>query len=73
MANKSKDKKNQPPTAEGKKQSPRFGRERELEKRSEVQQAQRSHAELNMATDEDVEPAERGGRIENPARSKAGR
>lgn len=71
--NKSKDKKNQPPTGEGKKQSPRPGREYELDKRSEVLQAQRGHPELNMGTDEDVNPAERGPSRTNPDRPKAGR
>jgi hypothetical protein len=71
--NKSKDKLNQPPTGEGKKQSPAKGRERELEKRSEVVQAQRGHSELNMGTDEDLETGEQTGRTSNPARPKAGR
>ncbi len=67
MVNKSKDKKNQPPTGEGKKQSPRSGQDTKLDKRSEVEQAQRGHSELNMGTEEDTE--ERG----NPKRTKAGR
>ena len=71
--NKSKDKLNQPPTGEGKRQSPTPGREVELDKRSEVAQAQRGHPELNFGTDEDVEPAERDGRGVNPSRPKAGR
>jgi hypothetical protein len=73
MANKSKNKQNQPPTGEGKKQSPRPGSEFELDKRSEVLQAQRGHPELNFGTDEDVEPAERGDSGKNPNRQKAGR
>ena len=73
MANKSKDKLNQPPTGEGKKQSTRKGSEDELGKRSEVLQAHRGHPELNMGTDEDLEPAERSGDAENPMRKKAGR
>lgn len=73
MANQSKDKKNQMPTGEGKKQSPRAGKEFEMGKRSEVMQTQRHHPELNMGTDEDMEPAERSGRMHNPARPKAGR
>ncbi len=71
MSNQSKNKKNQPPTGEGKKQSTRPGRETELGKRSEVLQAQRGHPELNMGMD--VEPAEREGRTSNPNRPKAGR
>ena len=75
MANSSKDKKNQPPTGEGKKQSPRSGKDQELDKRSEVLQAQRGHPELNMGTEEE-ETAARGERMEeagNPKRKKAGR
>ena len=53
MANQSRSKKNMQPTGEGKKHSPRAGREDELEKRSEVTQARRGHAELNIGTDED--------------------
>jgi len=73
MANKSKDKKNQPPTGEGKKQSPRFGSPIELDKRSEVLQAQRRHPELNAGTSEDTESAESTGQDRNPNRQKAGR
>jgi hypothetical protein len=71
--NKSKNKLNQPPTGEGKKQSPEPGRDTELDKRSEVVQARRGHPELNMGTSEDVEPAERSERGSNPNRPKAGR
>jgi hypothetical protein len=71
MANKSKDKINQPPTGEGKNQSPELGAPKKLEKRSEVLQAQRNHPELNIGTAEDE--AARGGDLENPKRKKAGR
>ena len=70
--NKSKNKKNMPPTGEGKKQSPRAGAPRKLDKRSEVLQAQRGHPELNIGTDED-EMAARSAEKENPRRPKAGR
>jgi rhodanese-related sulfurtransferase len=73
MANKSKNKLNQPPTGEGKKQSSMSGREVEMDKRSEVLQAQRHHPELNQGTGEDREPAEREGMVNNPNRPKAGR
>ena len=73
MPNKSKNKINQPPTGEGKKQSTRSGRETELDKRSEVLQAQRGHPELNAGTFEDVEPANRGGKKSNLDRPRAGR
>jgi len=73
MVNKNKNKLNQPPTGQGKKQSPHLGRNMELDKRSEVLQAQRMHPELNMGTGEDLEPAERGLFPDNPKRTKAGR
>jgi hypothetical protein len=72
MANNNRNKVNQPPTGQGKKQSPQSGRDNELNKRSEVLQAQRDHPELNMGTQEDVEPAHRGDG-NNPDREKAGR
>ncbi|HVF47283.1 MAG TPA: hypothetical protein VNA17_06945 [Pyrinomonadaceae bacterium] len=73
IPNTNKNKKNQPPTGEGKKQSPTPGREVELDKRSEVLQATRNHPELNMGTNEDREPAELSGETQNPNRAKAGR
>lgn len=72
MANQSRNKLNQPPTGEGKKQSPELGQPKKLDKRSEVLQAQRGHAELNM-DDTAPEPAERTGETEKPKRQKAGR
>ena len=71
MANKSRNKINQPPTGEGKKQSPELGAPKKLEKRSDVLQAQRGRPDLNIGTDEDE--AARGGDLENPKRKKAGR
>ena len=41
MANKSRNRLNQPPTGEGKKQSPRSGQANKLHKRAEVLQARR--------------------------------
>jgi hypothetical protein len=76
MPNKNRDKKNQPPTGEGKKQSPRSGESHKLDKRSEVLQAQRGHAEENIAGDEGEEFATHGeglGEASNPQRAKAGR
>jgi hypothetical protein len=77
MPNKNKDKKNQPPTGEGKKQSPRSGEANKLNKRSEVLQAQRGHAEENITGDDNEEMAARGGGLNEPKRSnlraKAGR
>lgn len=71
MANKSKNKLNQPPTGEGKKQSPKLGAPQKLDKRSDVMQAQRNHPELNLGTSRDE--AARGTDTENPKRPKAGR
>lgn len=70
MPNKNRDKLNQPPTGEGKKQSPHPGAENKLNKRSEVLQA--TNAEQNIGTDED-EDAARGSGGQNPKRPKAGR
>ena len=70
MPNKNRDKLNQPPTGEGKKQSPRSGAENKLDKRTEVLQA--TNAEQNIGTAEDEEAA-RGTERENPNRPKAGR
>jgi hypothetical protein len=71
MANKSRNKLNQPPTGQGKKQSPELGQPHKLEKRSDVLQAQRNHPELNFGTNED-EAALRSPAA-NPNRKKAGR
>jgi hypothetical protein len=72
MANKNKNRRNQPPVGQGKKQSVFLGEPRKLEKRSEVLQAQRHHPELNLGdTDEETASAE-GDRL-NPNRPKAGR
>ncbi len=51
MPNDQRNRKNQPPTGEGKKQSPLRGEPRKLNKRSEVLQAQRNHPELNLGDD----------------------
>ena len=49
----SHNRKNQPPTSEGKEQSPNVGQAQELDKRSEVLQAERNHPEMNLeAADE---------------------
>ena len=69
MPNKTRDKLNQPPTGEGKKQSPRPGAETKLDKRSEVLQA--TNAEQNIGTDEDE--AAHGAGDTKPARPKSGR
>lgn len=73
MPNKNKNKQNQPPTGEGKKQSPRSGEDNKLNKRAEVLQA--GNAEQTIGTEEE-ETAVRGERMEergNPKRTKAGR
>jgi hypothetical protein len=70
MPNENRNRVNQPPTGEGKKQSPHAGAESKLDKRSEVLQA--AGAEQNMATAEDEEAARSSGGT-NPKRPKAGR
>jgi hypothetical protein len=72
MVNKSRNRKNQPPTGEGKEQSKYRGEPRKLGKRSDVVQAQRGHPELNLG-DSDEEAAWREGDQLNPHRPKAGR
>jgi hypothetical protein len=61
---------NQPPTGQGKKQSPRSGAENKLGKRSEVLQA--AGADQNIGTAEDEDAAMSAPR-KNPKRPKAGR
>jgi hypothetical protein len=63
---------NQPPTGEGKEQSRFRGEPRKLSKRSDVVQAQRGHPELNLG-DSDEEAASADGDERNPKRPKAGR
>ena len=70
MPNENRDRLNQPPTGEGKKQSPQSGAENKLHKRSEVLQA--TNAEQNIGTAED-EDAATGTGAQNPKRPKAGR
>jgi hypothetical protein len=48
MPNDNRNRRNQPPTGEGKNQKPVRGAARKLGKRSEVVQAQRGHPELNL-------------------------
>jgi hypothetical protein len=69
------DRKNEPPTGEGKQQRPAPGAPSKLNKRSEGPQAQRSRADLNVGTDEeeaDATPRPADERP-NPNRQKAGR
>jgi hypothetical protein len=72
MVNNNRNRRNQPPTGEGKHQSPHRGEPHKLEKRSEVVQAQRYHPELNLG-DTDEEAAHMEGDQRNPKRPKAGR
>jgi hypothetical protein len=72
MANKNRNRVNQPPTGEGKHQSPNRGEPRKLGKRSEVVQAQRHHPELNLG-DSGEEAAALEGDQPNPNRPNAGR
>jgi hypothetical protein len=70
MPNKNRNKANQPPTGEGKKQSSRLGAANKLDKRSEVLQS--TDRRQNIGTDEDEEAA-RSFSEPNPKRPKAGR
>ena len=70
MPNKNRDRLNQPPTGQGKKQSPQPGAENKLHKRSEVLQA--TDAEQNIGTAADEDAAHATG-AETPNRPKAGR
>ena len=70
MANKNRGKINQPPTGQGKKQSPQLGEPRKLSKRSEVLQA--TNAEQNIGTDEEEAARTQSG-ARNQKRAKAGR
>lgn len=72
MANKNRNRRNQPPTGFGKAESRFLGEPRKLAKRSDVLQAQRHHPELNLG-DTDEETASREGDQPNPRRPKAGR
>ena len=71
MANKSRNRKNEPPTGEGKRQSPHAGEPRKLARRSIVAQAQRNHPEVNLG-DAEAEAAWRDG-DRMPGRDKKGR
>lgn len=69
--NKDRHKINQPPTGEGKKQSPRSGEANKLDKRAEVLQA--GGAEQNIGTAEEEEASRSGEQFTNRNKSKAGR
>jgi hypothetical protein len=68
--NKSRNKLNQPPSEEGKKQSSRSGRANKLNKRAEVLQA--GHSEQNIGTAEEEDDI-RSEQSTNPKRPKSGR
>ncbi len=69
--NKNRNKLNQPPTGEGKKQSPRSGEANKLQKRSEVLQAAGDEQNIGSAEEEEASRSEQHSR--NPKRPKAGR
>jgi len=71
MANKNGNRLNQPPTEEGKKQSPRSGQANKLHKRAEVLQA--SQDKQNIGTAEDEEALRSQQQSTTPNRPKAGR
>ena len=72
MVNSNRNRKNQPPTGEGKHQSPHQGEPRKLGKRSDVVQAQRGHPELNLG-DSDEEYASTEPDVPDEHRPKSGR
>jgi len=69
--NKNRNKLNQPPTGQGKKQSPRSGEANKLHKRAEVLQA--AGAKQNIGTAEEEEALRSQQQSINPKRPKAGR
>lgn len=69
MPNDNRNKKNQPPTGEGKKQSTKLGAANKLDKRSEVLQASDARQNIGSSEDEHSARSESG----NPNRPKAGR
>jgi hypothetical protein len=71
MANKNRNRLNQPPTGAGKKQSPHSGQGNKLHKRAEVLQA--SHAEQNIGTAKEEDALKSKQQSVNPNRPKAGR
>jgi hypothetical protein len=72
MVNSNRNRKNDPPTGEGKHQSRFAGAPRKLGKRSDVVQAQRGHPELNLGSGDD-EAAAMDGDERNPKKPTAGR
>jgi hypothetical protein len=74
MPNSNRNKKNMPPTGEGKKQSPFAGDENKLSKRSEVAQAQHNHPEENLlASADEAAYTPDGEQRKKPSRQKTGR
>jgi hypothetical protein len=69
MPNKNRNKVNQPPSGEGKKQSTERGAANKISKRSEVLQAGSASQNVGSAEDEESARSERS----NPKRMKAGR
>lgn len=69
--NKNRNKLNQSPSQQGKKQSPRSGEANKLQKRSEVLQA--AGSEQNIGSPEDEEGSRSAPPSRNPKRPKAGR
>ena len=69
--NRNRNKLNQPPTGEGKKQSTRSGQANKLNKRAEVLQA--GGAEQNIGSAEEEDALTSRQQSKNPRRPKAGR
>ena len=75
MPNKNRNKINQPPTGEGKQQSPYSGAANKLNKRSEVTQAERGRSDENLGSSSDEEGVRSKApqQKSNSKRPKAGR
>jgi hypothetical protein len=71
MGNKNRNRLNQPPTGEGKKQSPRSGQANKLHKRAEVLQASQDKQNIGTAEDEEALRSQQQSTTQN--RPKAGR
>jgi len=69
--NKNRNRINQPPSGQGKKQSPRSGDANKLNKRSEVLQAAGAEQNIGMAEEEEAFRSQQ--QSVNPKRPKAGR
>jgi hypothetical protein len=73
MANRGRNRTNQPPSGQGKKQSPRLGETNKLSKRAEVLQASYGEQNIGSAEEEEAARPKAPAQTMNPRRAKAGR